>query len=39
MATAIGIEKTELRPALDELVASYAVEGRGMGNPRSGGRL
>jgi len=30
MATAIGIEKTELRPALDELVASYAVEGRGM---------
>jgi segregation and condensation protein B len=30
MATAIGIEKAELRPALDELVASYAVEGRGM---------
>ena len=25
MATAIGIEKAELRPALDELVASYAV--------------
>jgi segregation and condensation protein B len=30
MATAIGIEKAELCPALDELVAGYAAEGRGM---------
>ena len=30
MASAIGIEKSELRPALDELVASYAADDRGM---------
>jgi segregation and condensation protein B len=29
MASAIGVEKTELRPALDELVASYAADNRG----------
>jgi segregation and condensation protein B len=29
MASAIGIEKTELRPALDELVASYVADDRG----------
>ncbi len=30
MATAIGIEKSELRPILDELVASYGADERGM---------
>ncbi len=39
MATAIGIEKSELRPALDELVASYARGRSRHGNPRSRRRL
>jgi len=30
MATAIGVEKAELRPALDELIASYATDERGL---------
>ncbi len=30
IATAVGAEKTELRPALEELVASYAGDERGM---------
>jgi segregation and condensation protein B len=30
MATAIGVEKDELRPVLEELIASYAVDERGL---------
>jgi segregation and condensation protein B len=30
MATAIGVEKTELRPVLEEMIASYAADDRGM---------
>ncbi len=30
MAAAIGVEKSELRPVLDELVASYAADERGL---------
>src|SRR5580704_627354 len=30
MATAIGVEKAELRQVLDELIASYAVDERGL---------
>lgn len=30
MATAIGVEKAELRPVLEELIASYAVDERGL---------
>lgn len=30
MATAIGVEKSELRPVLDELIASFAADERGL---------
>src|SRR5437879_13590344 len=30
LADAVGVEKTEVRAALDELVASYAIEERGV---------